>query len=74
MGSDISLWAGKIPTGSLMNMNQKYLWYHHTAADTMDVLNSDDLDKATALWASVSYIIADLKAEFPRDFDTRIKV
>lgn len=68
VGSDISLWAGKIPTGSLLNANEKYFWFHHASSDTMDVINSEDLDKATALWASVAYVIADLSEEFPRDF------
>ncbi|XP_074033403.1 carboxypeptidase Q [Leptinotarsa decemlineata] len=68
VGSDITIWAGQIPGGSLLNDNDKYFYYHHSAADTMDVLDPDSLDKATALWASVAFIIADLKDEFPRDF------
>nr|XP_023026446.1 carboxypeptidase Q-like [Leptinotarsa decemlineata] len=68
VGSDITIWAGQIPGGSLLNANDKYFYYHHSAADTMDVLDPDSLDKATALWASVAFIIADLKDEFPRDF------
>lgn len=36
----------------------------------MDVLDPDDLDKATAVWAVVSYIIADLTDDFPRSRDT----
>lgn len=35
----------------------------------MDVLDPDDLDKATAVWAVVSYIIADMSEEFPRERD-----
>ncbi|CAH1118755.1 unnamed protein product [Phaedon cochleariae] len=69
VGSDISLWAKKIPTGSLLNANERYFWYHHSKSDTMDVLDPDNLDKAAALWAAVAYVIADLKEEFPRDFD-----
>lgn len=48
----------------------RYFWYHHSVADTMDVLDPDDLDKATAVWAVVSYIIADLTDDFPRSRDT----
>lgn len=48
----------------------RYFWYHHSVADTMDVLDPDNLDKATAVWAVVSYIIADLKDDFPRSRDT----
>uniref|UniRef100_V5I8M9 Carboxypeptidase Q n=1 Tax=Anoplophora glabripennis TaxID=217634 RepID=V5I8M9_ANOGL len=70
VGSDISIWANIIPGGSLLNANDRYFWYHHTEADTMDVMDPDNLDKATALFAVVSYVIADLSEEFPRDFDT----
>lgn len=70
VGSDISSWTESlIPGGSLLNANDKYFWFHHTQADTMDVLDPDDLDKATAVWAVVSYIIADLSEEFPRERD-----
>ncbi|VEN50887.1 unnamed protein product [Callosobruchus maculatus] len=69
VGSDITIWSGKIPTASLLNANQNYFWYHHSKADTMDVLDSDTLDRCTALWTSVAYIIADLSEEFPRDFN-----
>jgi len=68
VGSDISSWTeSQIPGGSLLNANDKYFWYHHTPADTMDVLDPDNLDKAAAVWAVVSYIIADLNDDFPRD-------
>lgn len=52
------------------NYFYRYFWYHHSVADTMDVLDPDDLDKATAVWAVVSYIIADLTDDFPRSRDT----
>ncbi|KAJ8932974.1 hypothetical protein NQ314_014305 [Rhamnusium bicolor] len=71
VGSDITIWKDVIPTGSLLNDNGKYFWYHHTKADTMDVLDPDTLDKATALWASVAYVVADLKDDFPRDFSDK---
>ncbi|XP_050510734.1 carboxypeptidase Q [Diabrotica virgifera virgifera] len=69
VGSDIAMWAKKIPTAGLLNENQKYFWYHHSVADSLDILDSDTLDKATAVWASVAFVVADLKEEFPRDFD-----
>lgn len=70
VSSDISIWGNIIPGGSLLNANERYFWFHHTEADTMDVMDPDALDKSTALFAVVSYIIADLSEEFPRDFDT----
>ncbi|XP_060527229.1 carboxypeptidase Q-like [Cylas formicarius] len=70
VGSDITSWTTSlIPGASLLNDNEKYFWFHHTMADTMDVLDPDALDKATALWAVVSYVIADLSIEFPRERD-----
>ncbi|XP_019757901.1 carboxypeptidase Q [Dendroctonus ponderosae] len=70
VGSDISSWTSHlIPGASLLNANEKYFWFHHTQADRMEVLDPDDLDRATALWAVVSYIIADLTEDFPRTRD-----
>ncbi|KAL1505337.1 hypothetical protein ABEB36_004926 [Hypothenemus hampei] len=76
VGSDISAWTSSLlPGASLLNENQRYFWFHHSAADTMDVLDPDNLDKSTAVWAVVSYIIADLTDDFPRNRDQpRVKV
>ncbi|XP_066251112.1 carboxypeptidase Q-like isoform X2 [Euwallacea similis] len=74
VGSDISFWTKSlIPGASLLNANSRYFWFHHTAADTMDVLNPDNMDKAAAVWAVVSYVIADLNDEFPRSRDSITK-
>lgn len=67
VGADIEIWNNIVPCGSLRNQNDKYFWFHHTQADTLDVENTDDLDKAVALFTSVSYIIANLENDFPRD-------
>lgn len=67
VGADIEIWNNIIPCGSLRNQNDKYFWFHHTEADTLDVENTNDLDKAVALFTSVSYIIADLESDFPRN-------
>lgn len=65
--SDVAAWIRKgIPGGGLYNDNKKYFWYHHSEADRINVLNSDDMDKAAALWAGFSYIVADLKNDMPR--------
>ncbi|XP_057665024.1 carboxypeptidase Q-like [Diorhabda carinulata] len=69
VGSDIAMWAQKIPIAGLLNDNRHYFWYHHSAADTIDILDSDTLDKATAVWAVVAYVVADLRDEFPREFE-----
>ncbi|KAF5270400.1 hypothetical protein FQR65_LT05588 [Abscondita terminalis] len=66
-GPDISKWLSEgVPGGSLFNDADRYYWYHHSDADTMDVEQPDALDQATALWATVSYIIADLSFDIPK--------
>ncbi|KAJ3665615.1 hypothetical protein Zmor_001105 [Zophobas morio] len=68
VGSDIYMWTSKeVPGASLDTENDKYFWYHHSNADTLDVENPDSLDKNTALWASVAYVLADLSVDFPRE-------
>lgn len=66
-GPDIERWANRgFPSASLMNKNEKYFYYHHSAGDSMLVENSDDLDKNTALFAAVAYVIADLSVDMPK--------
>jgi carboxypeptidase Q len=73
VGSDIEIWTSDgIPGASLDTQNDKYFWYHHTPADTLEAENPSALDKNSALWASVAYVIADLSVDFPRD-STKLK-
>lgn len=67
-GPDIERWARRgFPSASLMNKNEKYFYYHHSAGDSMLVENPDDLDKNTALFAAAAYVIANLSVDMPRD-------
>jgi carboxypeptidase Q len=67
VGSDIEVFQNlNVPGAALLNRNEKYFWYHHTEADTMTVEDPDSLDLNTAMFAIVSYIIADLSVELPR--------
>ncbi|GAB0091633.1 Carboxypeptidase Q [Sergentomyia squamirostris] len=67
-GPDISVWTDRgFPGASLLNKNEKYFWYHHSAADRMEVEDPDDLDKCTAVFAVVSYVIADLSVDIPKE-------
>lgn len=67
-GPDIEQWSRRgFPSASLMNKNDKYFYYHHSAGDSMLVENSDDLDKNTALFAAAAYVIADLSIDMPKD-------
>lgn len=65
-GSDIELFSDAgVPGLSLKNENSKYFFFHHTSGDSITVENPDDLDKSTALFATVTYVLANL------DFDLR---
>ncbi|KAJ0179200.1 hypothetical protein K1T71_004912 [Dendrolimus kikuchii] len=66
-GSDIAVIIKTgVPGASLYNANEKYFWYHHTEADTMNVESPEELDLGTAFWTAVAYIIADLSIDIPR--------
>ncbi|CAB3388948.1 Hypothetical predicted protein [Cloeon dipterum] len=68
VGSDITLWTSKgLPGASLMNANEKYFWFHHSAGDMMTVEEPRALDLCTALWAVSSYVMADLSFGIPRN-------
>ncbi|KAK9510610.1 hypothetical protein O3M35_005355 [Rhynocoris fuscipes] len=67
VGSDIMVWANDdVPLASLKNANERYFWFHHSDGDTMLVEDSDTLDKCTAFWTSVAYILADMSITLPR--------
>lgn len=66
-GPDIDFWINEgIPGGTLWNQEDKYFYYHHTNADTMLVEDPEALDRGTALFAALSYILADLSIDLPR--------
>ncbi|XP_049865304.1 carboxypeptidase Q-like isoform X1 [Pectinophora gossypiella] len=66
-GSDIVLIIKQgVPGASLMNKNERYFYFHHSEADTMDVQNKEDVIDSAAFWAAVSYVIADLSIDIPR--------
>ncbi|XP_076183179.1 carboxypeptidase Q-like [Ptiloglossa arizonensis] len=65
-GPDIENWVNAgVPGGSLWTSNEKYFYYHHSNADTMLVENPEALDRGTALFAAVSYLLADLSIDLP---------
>lgn len=66
-GEDISQWMQHgVPGASLQNDNSDYFAFHHSRGDTMNVLNSTDVDLAAAVWAVYAYSIADLDNLLPR--------
>jgi carboxypeptidase Q len=67
VASDITVLTNEgVPAISLKTEDEQYFHYHHTGADMLYILNSDDLDLDTALWATVSYVLADLSVSLPR--------
>lgn len=68
---DINEWVKSgIPGGGLLTHNDKYFYYHHTNADTMLAENPKALDMNTALFAAVSYVLADISVDLPRHNQT----
>lgn len=55
-----------IPMAGPLSRNERYYWYHHSTADTMQVVDSGDLDRNTALFAAVAFVVADLSVNVPR--------
>lgn len=66
-GADISqLESDGVPLMDLLVNSTKYFWYHHTDADTINVINRDELNQCVAALAVMSYAIADAPEKLPR--------
>ncbi|CAL8070588.1 unnamed protein product [Orchesella dallaii] len=68
VSSDITkLQALGVPGLQNNNDDDLYFWYHHTEADTITMMDSEELDLNTALFAVSSFVLADISAKLPRD-------
>jgi len=66
-GTDINPWmVAGVPGASLLNDNQQYFWFHHSHADTMTVLDPNQMDYCAATWAVTAYTVANLPSLLPR--------
>jgi carboxypeptidase Q len=66
-GADIGpLMNDGVPGMGLVVEGEKYFWYHHTAADTMDKLDKDDFNECVATMAVFAYAVADIEERLPR--------
>ncbi len=66
-GADIGpLMRGGVPGMGLRVNGEKYFWYHHTDADTIDKLNIEDFNECVATMAAFAYGVADLNIKLPR--------
>ena len=54
-------------SGGLANENEKYFWYHHSKADTIEAYEPWMLDQSTAFWAGLAYVAADITVQLPRN-------
>ncbi|KAM5281696.1 carboxypeptidase Q [Ctenodactylus gundi] len=66
-GTDINFWiqAG-VPGASLYDDLYKYFFFHHSHGDTMTALDPKQMNVAAAVWAVVSYVVADMEEMLPR--------
>lgn len=44
----------------------RYFWYHHTDADTLDKLDPEEVARCVAAMAVMAYVVADLPEPLPR--------
>lgn len=67
-GADIApMRAHGVPLMGLAVDPEKYFWYHHTDADTMDKLDPDELARCVAAMAVMAYVVAERPEPLPRD-------
>ncbi|XP_006635708.3 carboxypeptidase Q [Lepisosteus oculatus] len=66
-GTDINMWmeAG-VPGASLHVDGSRYFYFHHSDGDTVTVQNPIQMNLCSAVWAVVSYVVADLEEMLPR--------
>ena len=66
-GPDVlKLVRGGVPVMHLEVDREKYFWYHHTDADTIDKLDQGEFNQCVAAMAVMAYVIADLPEALPR--------
>lgn len=66
-GADIGpIMAEGVPGMGLNVEGEKYFWYHHSDADTIDKLDPRELGQCVAALAVMAYVLADLPEPLPR--------
>jgi len=66
-GADIGpIMREGVPGMGLRVDGEKYFWYHHTDADTIDKLNEQDYKECIATMAVFAYVVADMDKTLPR--------
>lgn len=67
-GADIGPIAsvGKVPMLAYQGDSTRYFTIHHTPADTVDRIAPDEVSKAAAALAALTYVVADARERLPR--------
>jgi carboxypeptidase Q len=58
--------AGKVPMLAYQGDSNRYFTIHHTPADTIDRIAPEEVSKAAAAIAAVTYVVADAKERLPK--------
>ena len=58
--------AGNVPTMAYLGNPDRYFAIHHTPADTIDRIRSEEVSKAAAAIAVITYVIAEMPERLPR--------
>ena len=56
-----------------MRAEGDYFFYHHTTADTVTLLDSDQMDRSAAVLAVTAYAVAMLDTKLPRGGPTALQ-
>jgi carboxypeptidase Q len=58
--------AGKVPMMAYQGDSLRYFTIHHTPADTVDRIAPEEVSKAAAALAVMTYVVADARERLPR--------
>jgi carboxypeptidase Q len=58
--------AGNVPTMAYLGDAARYFVLHHTAADTVERIAPEEMSKATAAIAVMTYAVAEMPERLPR--------
>ena len=58
--------AGRVPTMAYLGDTAKYFVIHHTDADTVERISADEVSRAVAAIAVMTYVVAEMPERLPR--------
>lgn len=65
-GADIGpLMAEGVPGAGLDHQDERYFWYHHSPADTLEKVDPKDFRNCVATLAVTAYVVADMPERLP---------